>query len=113
MGPQNVIIGDNFGTEFPQPQIEDDQLNDLKNAARFSKTKEFKKLKELIEARINYWQQFVPGAGVGDIQVDQLSNEERGWRWLAADQTIKELQRIINAYEGAEEYVKDAATRRT
>jgi hypothetical protein len=45
------------------------------------------------------------------VDINQLSNEERGYRWLAADYVITELRSIIGAYEQAAELLKDETTK--
>lgn len=112
MGPQNGIMGDNFGTELPETKVPEDDLSREQSMARFSKTTEFKALKVAIEERITYFQQYVPGGNGTAIAVDQLPNDERGWRWLASDMIIKELKGIIGAYEQANEVLKNAAAGR-
>lgn len=114
MGPQNGIMGDDasFGTDIPETQIPVDDLSRERNMAKFSKSAEYKILKELMGSRMQHWRQFVPGGPAGDIAINQLPNEERGWRWLAADAIILEFQSILNAYEMANEAVKNATTER-
>lgn len=109
-GPQNVAGADNaFGTDIPQSQIPETDLSELANAAKFSKTKEFGKLKSLLEARIKHHTKYLPGTA--NVEVKDLPNEERAWRWLAADTVIEEFQGIISAYEQAAEIMKDEAAR--
>lgn len=111
-GAQNAIVGDDsFGTNIPETQVPDNDLTELQNAAKFSQSKEFKRLKALIETKIEFYKKYLPG-GEGGIEIAQLNNDERGWRYLAHNLVIDELTQIIQAYENANEIVKDAATRR-
>lgn len=109
MGPQNVPISDtNFGTDLPNTTRPPEDLSAEINMAKFSKTKEFKKLKEVIEARVTFHMKYLPGGQGETIAFRDLSNEERGWRTLAADLVISELRALIEAYEQAEQVVKEA-----
>lgn len=109
MGPQNVPISDtNFGTDLPETDQSSQDLSAEINMAKFSKTKEFKKLKEVIEARIVFHQQYMPGGRGETIAFRDLNNEERGYRCLAADLVIAELRSLISAYEEAEQIIKQA-----
>lgn len=117
-GPQNAILGANSSPlDLPrkEEQIQEDRA-DLQHAARFSQSTEFAQLKELIELKIDAWQKYIPGASgeilAGDrVDVKQLSNEERGYRWLAADYVITELRGLVNAYEQAAAILKDETTK--
>lgn len=118
MGPQNGIMGGdaNYGTDLPQTQLPPEAGQDIsreRNMARFSKSAEFKVLKELMQARQAYHKKYSPGSQ-GETAFRDMPNDERGWRSLAADLVIEELQMIIDAYETANEVVKDAqeATKR-
>lgn len=109
-GPQNVPGADNaFGTELPQTEVPREDLTELANAAKFSKTKEFQKLKSLLESRIEFHKKYLPGNG--NVEIRDIPNEERGWRWLAADTIIDEFRGVIGAYEQAAEIVKDETAR--
>lgn len=117
-GPQNAILGANSSPlDLPvKEQTLNEDRADLQHAARFSQSQEFAQLKELVEAKIAAWQQYVPGPSkeilAGDrVDINQLSNEERGYRWLAADYVITELRSIIGAYEQAAELLKDETTK--
>lgn len=114
MTSANGIIGSNSSPlDMPaKADVQADDRKDLQHAAAFSKSVEFQQLKELIETKVAHWQQYVPGPSgevlAGDhVDVKQLSNEERGWRWLAADSVISELRGIVAAYEQAAELLKD------
>lgn len=106
-GPENGILGDQaFPTQLPQTEVPQQDLTRERSMAKFSQSEEFKALKEAIESRIEFYQQFVPGGAAGDVDVKSLPNDERGWRWLAADNIIMEFRSILNAYEQAAEAVK-------
>lgn len=104
MGPQNGLVGDEFGMDIPVSEVPQDQLVDVTKRARFSKSKEFAKLKEHLTDRIEYYQSFLPG----NVPVIQISDDERGKYWAVADVVINEFRAVIDAYEGAEKELADA-----
>lgn len=109
-GPQHGVIGGDamYGTELPQTETPEVDLSVERGMARFSRTKEFKALKQTIEQRKKYWRQFQPGANGQHIAFREMPNEERGWRSLVSDYLIEELDMLINAYETANEVVANA-----
>lgn len=119
VGPKNAVLGSQNMANNQQENItadSDESRAELRAAAEFSQTPQFEAIKKVIQTKVSYWQQFVPGGSgeilAGDaVDIKQLSNEERGWRWLAADCVIHELNGIVNAYEQAAELLKDEATK--
>lgn len=114
-GAQNGIVGDDagYGLDIPEYQAEEDEaLRELSKSARFSRTAEFQALKEKLASRIEYYKGYQPGGNGADIAIKDLSNDERGWRWLAADLVISEFSAVIKAYEMAYQQVKDESTKR-
>ena len=103
-GPRHGIIGDDsFGTELPETKVPENQLNEEKKAARFSKTKEYKVLKEYIQERIKYYQKYLPdGREIGSIAQPEL-----GQKWVEANTIVREFQLILDSYENAAEAVKE------
>jgi len=101
--PANAIIGETFGTDIPQTKIDETQLAEEKNAARYSKTKEFRQLKEYLEGRIKFFQGHLPN---GDPAATQ-SPEVLYHNWVVANLVIGEFQAVLNFYANAEEAVKD------
>lgn len=99
MGPKNGILGDNYGFDIPQTDVDKEPLDDEKRMARFSKSKEFKRFKELMEARIDFYQKTLPD-GRPLTAVDAI---ERGNQWVIANAVIGEFKMILNAYETAKE----------
>lgn len=102
MGPTNAVMGnDSYGTELPRAQVDPEQLAIEQRMAKYSKSDEFKKLKEHLEGRINFFQQHLPnGASIEDLPIEEI-----GPRWIAANIVIKELKSIIGAYENARDSV--------
>lgn len=103
MGPQNGIMGDNFGIDLPQAQVDKSALDEEKAMARFSKSKEFKKLKEMMEARIEFYQKALPDGR----PITAVDGRERAEMWVIANAVIGEFNMILGAYENAKEVTKN------
>lgn len=108
-GPRHAIVGDdavNYDLAMPRTDTLTTDISREVNMAKFSKSVEFKALKETILQRIAYHRKYSPGSQ-GETAFRDMPNEERGWRSLAADLVIEELQMIITAYETANQVVND------
>ena len=116
-GPVNGIVGSSFGPEIEEAdnsQMADESLAQAKRLAAFVKSKEFNDLEEVVNAKIERWKSYIPGASgeilAGDaVPMFQLNNDERGSRWIAADSVIRELQGLLDTYRSAAAMVKDDA----
>lgn len=97
----NAIIGDNFGTDIPETQVDDKELMEEKKAARYSKSKEFKRIQAHMLARIEHFQKFLPNGEA--VQNAQPTSED----WRVANTLINEFLAVINFYEEAAEIVKE------
>jgi hypothetical protein len=106
MGPANGIIGQDNPVELPQTQVPEQDLSREKQMAAFFNGQEFQIFKSVMEQRIDTYKAYLPGADGDVVHMDKLSNEERGWRWLAADTIIREFQSVLDAYQNAQEAVK-------
>jgi hypothetical protein len=100
----NGLIGDTYGIDLPSVSVDKDELDEEKRMARFSKSKEFKRLKQIMESRIDFYQKALPdGRPITDVNF-----EERGRQWEVANIVIGEFKMILAAYEDASEVVKNA-----
>lgn len=99
-GSQHGITGDEYGVELPQTQVEEQDLAIEKNAAKFSKSKEYQALKSHLEQRINHYQTQLPSGK----PITEASLED----WKVASLLIAELQAILDFYENARISVQDA-----
>ncbi len=106
-GPQNALMGEDYGTDLPVTSLPERDLSAERNAAKFSKTAEFKRLKNHLEERIDYYQNFLPD-GRSTLLVDTA---DLAVEWKVANSVIAELRMIIRFYENANEVVADAAKR--
>lgn len=107
MGPANGLVGESNVTELPEIGISQEDLAPEKNAAKFSKTKEYELLKEHMESRILFYQTFLPSGKT----VAEGTQQERADQWAIATAIIGEFQAVLRAYEQAQEAVADAARR--
>jgi hypothetical protein len=99
-GPQNALVNQS-PIELPQTQVQEEDLIAEKNAAKFSKTKEYKVLKEYLESRINYYQTQLPdGRSITDAKPQD---------WIVANLVIAEFNAVLNAYEQARQAVEDSS----
>lgn len=101
-GPQNAVVGnDSFGIDLPRTVVTDEQLQPEKSMAKFSKTKEFQQLKEYLESRINFYQNFLPdGRPVSEAPTPE--------NWIVANAIIGEFKTVLQTYELAAKAVEDA-----
>ena len=105
-GPSNTPLGDQGLDTLPQTQVPEDTLRRERAMAQFSKTAEFRALKEAMESRIYFYQNYMPGTQ--DVKITQLTNEERGYMWLAASVIIEEFRSILMAYDQANVAVSES-----
>lgn len=105
-GAQNAITDDTFGMEMPVTQVEELSLVNERNMAKFSKTKEFKVLKDYLENRIEFFQKYLPDGR-------PLTTENvmpNGTDWTVANLVIGEFKSVLQAYDDAAEAIKNATT---
>lgn len=112
-GAQNAITDDTFGMEVPTTQVEELSLVNERNMAKFSKTKEFKVLKEYLENRVEFFQKYLPDGRpltVENLELEppSISNQGRSVDWIIANLVIGEFKSVLQAYEDASEAVKSA-----
>lgn len=101
-GAKFGIMGDDFGTDIPEMKVPEQDLTVEKNMARFSKSEEFKKLKQHFEERIEFYQKNLPnGAPIG-------STMPTGADWVVANTVIAEFRAVLAIYEQAREAVENA-----
>ena len=125
-GPAHGIQGDlDEPTRLPETIVPEQDLTEEKNLAKYSQTKEFKRLKQFMEDRIKFYQHFMPdGTRVeGDpkeLVVDErklvnikvmipnnVSPEMMIVHWKAACIIIKEFENVLDTYARAQEIIKE------
>lgn len=104
---EHGIIGDQYGTELPQAQLQEEIVNEAKGRARFSKTKEYQELKSHLEERIEFHKKMLPsGKAVMHAQGNNTLTR-LGEQWVVANNVIAELQGVLDVYEAAAETIKE------
>jgi hypothetical protein len=103
MNPQNGIVGDDFGTELPQMQVDPQSLVEEKQMAQYADSGEFQRIKDWVEERKAFYQTWLPTGK----PLTEVPAEERGYMWLAANVVIGELDSLIASYELAKRVVKE------
>lgn len=98
--PENSIIGDAQGIDLPQAKPDEQDLTAEKNRAKFSKTKEWKDLKDHLESRIEFYQHFLPNGLEVGLDTPATSDD-----WRVANRVIGEFRLVISTYEGVREVV--------
>lgn len=87
--------------QIPKTEIDPSLLDEQQRMARYSKTTEFKKLKEHLENRVAFYQTKLPNGT--EVTVHNADTQQLGQQWIVANSIIGELRAIIAAYEGAAE----------
>ena len=103
MQPEHALIGDSTGVDLPEMVPDDTALKELRNKAKYSRSKEYKELKTLADTRIEFYQKFLPnGQPVGTTTRAELQ-----FKWELANMLIAEFNQLFSEYEGAEELLKE------
>jgi hypothetical protein len=102
MSAVNGIVGDDYGVELPQGKpVEDRALIEEKKIAKYSKSKEFQRIKEYFQSRIEWYQKNLPdGREIGSTQP---TSED----WRVANLLIKEFTVLTKSYESIAETVEE------
>lgn len=103
-GAQNAVMGDNFGTELPEAQIDETVLNQEKRKARYAKSKDYQDLKQRFQDRITFYQTFLPDGR----PLTGVDTQERAHMWVVANALIGEFNMIFSDYENLVEVVAEA-----
>jgi hypothetical protein len=110
-GPQNVPMGDISDiSTLPSTQLPPELLLEEKQLARFSKTREFKKLKDYLEGRITFFQNNFPD---GTPIAKETDHQKIVDYWRATNIVVGEFKALLDVYENANQVVKDESRRAT
>lgn len=104
MGPQNGIVGDEFGTDLPETQVDERELKEAEKVSKYSRSHEYKKLKASWEATIERYKTHLPDGR--PVTMNDLDLEELGRRWIVANTIIAELTSVMNYYENADQTIE-------
>lgn len=104
---EHGIVGDAHITELPETQVQQDQLVEEAKMAKYSKTAEFKRIKDYMEGRIEFWKLRQPdGTPIAAKTVTQdMVND-----WVIANHVIAEFQAFLNEFENAKQAVENATS---
>lgn len=84
------------------PPIPVEELKTEKELAQFASTKEFKRLEQHFQERIEFYQSYLPDGR--PVTAAPVTSEQ----WAIANGVIGELKLVLNTYLNAAEVVKDA-----
>lgn len=101
-GPQNGIVGNDYGIDIPETEYTDDQLVDVKKMAKFTRTAEYARQNAWAEAKIKFYQQYLPNGQ----DISTVAPETRDAYWVAANEIIKLLNEFLTSYESSAEEIK-------
>lgn len=104
-GPQNGLMGEAFGIDLPQTGVEEQDLTLERSMAKYSKTEDFKRIKEHLESRIAFYQGHLPDGTSVMVSMPSIA------QWQAANVIIGELKAILASYELATEVVEKSVQR--
>lgn len=107
MASEFGIIGNEYGTDLPEMVVAEQDLTAERNAAKFSRTAEFRRLKEHLEQRMEFYRTYMPDGR----PVVSVPTAERGEQWAVANLVITEFRAVIDAYETAGDVVREASKR--
>lgn len=103
-GAKNAIVGDqDLPTALPETVVPESVLTLEKSMAKYSKSAEFKRLKEFMEARIEFYQRYFPSGQ----RVQDIPEGERAVYWQAACIVVSEFENILADYAQARAAVED------
>lgn len=110
LGAQNAVVGDSSPIDLPETVVDNNELAREKQMAKFSKSKEYLILKEHLENRIEFFKTCYPN---GDPIAGEKDLTKLTQNWVVASLVIGEFRAILDAYENANEAVRDAAKRQS
>lgn len=102
-GPQNAIIGNDFGIDLPETDFPQRDLTDEKKMAKFTRTAEYARQKAWAEAKIKHYQTFLPDGR----KLSEAPSSELSAHWIAANEIISVLNEFMTSYELANEIVEE------
>lgn len=104
MEPQNIIMGDATGVELPQKEEDQTAIKELQKKAKYSRSKEYAALKEKAQARIEFYQRFLPSG----MPVLGATPKELERKWELANIIIAEFDQLFSEHENADVLLKEA-----
>ena len=101
---EHGIVGDAHVTELPETEVLVEELAEEKKMARYSRSKEFERLRDYMEGRIQFFQRHLPDGRpiAGAVDEDLISN------WKAANIVIGEFKSVLTEYDNARDAVENS-----
>ncbi len=103
MQPNNGIIGDESGIELPQAPVDETAINELRAKAKYSRSKEYKELREKAQIRIDFYKTFLPDGR----PIATANKVERAEAWGFANLLIAEFEQLFGENDNAEQLLKE------
>lgn len=103
MNPNNALIGDMTGVELPQVPVDETAINELKKKAKYKRSKEYAELREKAQARIEFYQHFLPNGQ----PILAATKEQKEGAWTLANIIIAEFEQLFGEHEQADELLKE------
>ena len=109
---KNAVIGDADNLNVPVTTVPEELITEEKKMAKYSRSAEFKRLKEFMEARIKFYQHYLPNGskvegdpkdGLVGINIPPVLNGDITPYWVAACIVTKEFENVLMEYERAAE----------
>lgn len=98
--PDNAIMGDATGVDLPEMEIPKEHLVEEKKMVKYSRSAEFKRIKEWCKGRIEFYQTNLPNGLEVGLEVVPTAED-----WRVANRVIGELRVLMNMYEVANDAV--------
>lgn len=103
MQPNYGIIGDNTGVDLPQMPADDSAEKELRQKAKYSRSKEYKELRQKAQTRIEFYQKFLPdGRLIGTTPPADLQR-----KWELANLLIAEIEQLFGETDQAEAILRE------
>ena len=96
-------MGDVSGIELPKMGLDEKQLMEEKQMAKYAQSAEFKRVVEHFQERIKFYQTYLPdGRPIATAPQEDLEK-----MWVIANIVIAEFNQVIDMYKYALEAVQD------
>lgn len=99
----NGLIDEMGGIDLPQKPVDETAIKELKSKAKYSQSKEFRELRAKADARVEFYQKFLPdGRPIGTAN---RADMER--KWENANLIIAEINGLFDEFDNAEQILKE------
>lgn len=102
-GPVHGIVGNDYGIDIPETEYTDEQLAEVRKMAKFTRTAEYARQKDWAEAKIQFYQKYLPNGK----PVSEAEAKEKAEHWVAANEIIGLLNEFMRSYESSAEEIAE------